>query len=197
MEQEKAYGIEFKIRAVELGRKIGFKKAAAELGIDLRMLRGWSGHYKHYKNEDEMKLTEELNPPELNPLGQMKLAEEAEEQTKSVIEELESITGELQQATKWLDKFEIEIEQGKQSDCRDSEKGLLEEMRKELDRCRQAVSAQGQKISEHSSRIAILRFEMRELADKRGRLLSFIWIPIGMAAAIGAAALKSPAKKCQ
>ena len=33
MEQKKVYDKEFKIQAVKLGREIGFKKAADELGI--------------------------------------------------------------------------------------------------------------------------------------------------------------------
>lgn len=42
MEQKKVYDKEFKIQAVKLGREIGFKKAAEELGIAVETLYGWN-----------------------------------------------------------------------------------------------------------------------------------------------------------
>ena len=83
MAQKKVYDEEFKIQAVKLGREIGFRKVAKELGINTDTLYGWNKRAKdarldlgpgNHTPDTAMSLTEEVQ----------KLRQQNREQAKEI-----------------------------------------------------------------------------------------------------------------
>lgn len=70
MAQKKVYDKEFKIQAVQLGREIGFSKAAKELGINMDTLYGWN------ERTEDARL--DLGPGTQTPDTAMSLIEEVQ-----------------------------------------------------------------------------------------------------------------------
>ena len=68
MAPKNSYDDEYKVQAVKLGREIGFKKAAVELGINVDTLYGWNKRAKRAELD--------LGPGSHTPKTAMSLNEE-------------------------------------------------------------------------------------------------------------------------
>ena len=83
MAQKKVYDEEFKIQAVKLGREIGFRKAAIELGVNVDTLYGWNKRAKDARLD--------LGPGTQTPDTAMSLTEEVQKLRQQTREQAKEI----------------------------------------------------------------------------------------------------------
>ena len=83
MAQKKVYDKEFKIQAVKLGRKIGFSKAAEELGVNIDTLHGWNKRAKDAGPD--------LKPENQTPDTALSLTEEVQQLRQKTREQAKEI----------------------------------------------------------------------------------------------------------
>lgn len=95
MAEKKIYDKEFKIRAVKLGREIGFSKAAKELGVKVDTLYGWN------KAAREARL--DLGPCTQTPGTAMSLTEEIQ-QLRQKNRDLEKENARLRELNEFLEE---------------------------------------------------------------------------------------------